>query len=66
MPKGYANLERPVVFNYEKDDVILPEISVGVCVNWRKCKNIDPLELGNGYCVNCWDRKVAEHTPLKH
>ena len=29
----------------------------GACKNHRRCKNTNTT-LGNGLCMNCWDRKV--------
>ena len=46
--------------------VSLPEINIGTCKNasWRGrrgrgrplCDAVN-VELGNGYCVSCWDKK---------
>ena len=40
-----------------------PKHEVGMCKSWlakRKCKSRGRLtDLGNGLCMDCWDRKVA-------
>ena len=33
--------------------------SIGNCKNWRKCKNLN-VELGNGLCEECWDKKLTK------
>ena len=33
--------------------------SIGNCKNWKKCKNLD-VELGNGLCVECWDKNLSK------
>ena len=32
-----------------------PEHTTGNCVRWDHCKQFD-ADLGNGYCVKCWDK----------
>lgn len=43
--KVYANVPEPVV-------------SYGQCIRWTKhtAKCLKYGELGDGYCVNCWDK----------
>ena len=33
----------------------IPEHTIGQCVRWRYCRQFN-ADLGNGYCVDCWDR----------
>ena len=33
--------------------------SIGNCKNRRKCKNLN-VELGNGLCVECWDKNLSK------
>ena len=37
------------------NQVLLPPESFGACNNWRKCGNV-VVQLGNGLCVDCWDK----------
>ena len=32
-----------------------PKETFGVCKNYKICRNFDVI-LGDGYCVECWDR----------
>jgi len=45
--------------NADYDNVYLPTHTVGVCLNVKKCKNgVKPpykVDLGDGYCVDCYD-----------
>jgi len=46
-------------------DVVLPKITVSTCRNAKKRGGSKPtctamnVELGNGYCVTCWDKKTS-------
>ena len=33
----------------------IPEHTIGDCIRWKNCKSFK-VDLGNGYCVTCWDR----------
>jgi hypothetical protein len=60
-------------YNYGNRKVHLPQISMGACKNSKPyftkggrkgvkiCPNIN-VELGNGYCVTCWDIKSSRKT----
>ena len=60
-------------YNYGNRKVALPQISVGACENSKPyqtsggrvglnlCPNTN-VELGDGYCVTCWDRKSSRET----
>jgi len=43
-------------YNYGNRKVHLPEQSFGKCYQARICGNTN-VELGNGYCIACWDKK---------
>ena len=57
-------------YNYGNREVHLPQISMGACKNSKPyltksgrpgtklCSNTN-VELGNGYCVTCWDIKAT-------
>ena len=43
-------------YNYGNRKTHLPEQSFGRCYLARLCGNTN-VELGNGYCMTCWDKK---------
>ena len=47
------------VINRKKTSVsvTLPSESYGVCLKHNRCGNHEPLLLGNGLCLDCWDLK---------
>ena len=50
------SINRSVKWNRKIDEhVRLPQSTVGLCKNYGKCRSFD-IELGNGYCVSCWDK----------
>ncbi len=47
--------------------IALPDSSIGDCKNWSSCGQRQ-VELGNGYCVSCYDRgleKMDGNTKLR-
>ena len=58
--RNYRSLSR-AYNSYE--EVYLPTYTVGVCLNVRRCGNgLKPpfkVDLGDGYCVTCFDRGRA-------
>lgn len=43
-------------YNYGNRKEHLPEHGFGKCYLSRICGNTN-VELGNGYCIACWDKK---------
>ena len=64
------NLEKPRrsdrvdTFIYNLAPVILPQEEVGTCKNWKRCRNFKVI-LGNGYCVDCYDKGLDNRRPPK-
>ena len=40
----------------------VPKHTVGDCVRWKNCNQFG-IDLGNGYCVKCWDRGYGSGGP---
>ena len=40
----------------------IPKESFGVCANYKSCQNFQAI-LGNGYCVECWDKGLPRPIP---
>ena len=50
---------KTVANNPADDDVVWPVASQGDCRNVRICHNRD-VPLGNGVCVECWDKGLGK------
>ena len=42
----------------------LPVDTIGTCKNAKNCCNWKKTYLGNGYCMECWDRGLGGKTGL--
>ena len=58
MPKGKPKKAKMWSSLYE--NVTLPIESFGACSNAKNCKNWE-VELGDGWCTRCWDRKASRY-----
>lgn len=51
-------------YNRYPTDVYLPTATLGPCRNVKKCKSgWDPpyeVPLGDGWCIECYDKKVSD------
>ena len=59
MTNGFGEI---TVFEH-LEDIPQPEHTVGVCKRWERCKQFN-IDLGNGYCVQCWDKGYGGGTGM--
>lgn len=38
----------------------IPVHTVGECLRWKRCRSVN-VDLGNGYCVECWNTGYGGH-----
>jgi len=43
----------------DKNETPLPVDTIGTCKNARNCRSWKKTYLGNGYCMECWDRGLG-------
>ena len=52
-------VKRKQKYYIESDkNVALPSETVGDCKNWKRCRQYNVI-LGNGLCIDCWDKKTG-------